>query len=210
MQEEALKKLDEISQRLATINRRLCDRSRLRQPRRPLDLTGLDLRYAKIMWSGGAVAMTVDTALAEEALRFGADRRRCRLLRSRCDGSRCGRRLRGDRWRGGVLRRRHQLPRKRAAAPHRRPDADRWRPRMKIAMVALTTLLAGSAMGDGFFGDDCRYTAGRNASTPAAGSSARARVMSPPPARAEKVSLVVFETTKQNKSMEQRLNLSRS
>lgn len=42
---------------------------------------------------------------------------------------------------------------------------------MKIAMVALSALVAGSAMADGFFGDDCRYTAGRNASTPAAGIS---------------------------------------
>lgn len=42
---------------------------------------------------------------------------------------------------------------------------------MKIAMIALSTLLAGSAMADGFFGDDCRYTAGRNASTSAAGIS---------------------------------------
>lgn len=42
---------------------------------------------------------------------------------------------------------------------------------MKIAMVALTSLLAGSAMADGFFRDDCRYTAKRNASMPAAGIS---------------------------------------
>lgn len=42
---------------------------------------------------------------------------------------------------------------------------------MKMAVVALSALVAGSAMADGFFGDDCRYTAGRNASTPAAGIS---------------------------------------
>lgn len=42
---------------------------------------------------------------------------------------------------------------------------------MKIAAMAVSVLLAGSAMADGFFGDDCRYTAGRNASTPAAGIS---------------------------------------
>lgn len=40
---------------------------------------------------------------------------------------------------------------------------------MKIAMVALSALVAGSAMGDGFFRDDCRHPEARNASTPATG-----------------------------------------